>query len=83
MRDSFSLCETKARLFAIIRRVREGHRIVVTVPGATRRTWHSGAASADSGTMDQTTTRLSAALSDRYRIERELDSGDMARPPKP
>jgi prevent-host-death family protein len=33
MRDTYSLYEAKARLFAIIRRVREGHRIVVTVHG--------------------------------------------------
>ncbi|HEY8061377.1 MAG TPA: type II toxin-antitoxin system prevent-host-death family antitoxin [Gemmatimonadales bacterium] len=33
MRDTFSLYETKAKLSAIIRRVREGHRIVVTVHG--------------------------------------------------
>lgn len=33
MRDTYSLYETKARLSAIIRRVREGHRVVVTVHG--------------------------------------------------
>lgn len=33
MRDTYSLYETKAKLSAMIRRVREGHRIVVTVHG--------------------------------------------------
>jgi prevent-host-death family protein len=33
MRDTYSLYETKAKLSAIIRRVREGHRVVVTVHG--------------------------------------------------
>lgn len=33
MRDTYSLYETKARLSAIIRQVREGHRVVVTVHG--------------------------------------------------
>lgn len=33
MRDTYSLYETKARLSAIIRRVREGHRVLVTVHG--------------------------------------------------
>jgi prevent-host-death family protein len=33
MRDTYSLYETKARLSAIIRRVREGHRAVVTIRG--------------------------------------------------
>ena len=33
MKDTFSLYETKARLSAIIRRVREGHSVVVTVHG--------------------------------------------------
>ncbi|HET6681615.1 MAG TPA: type II toxin-antitoxin system prevent-host-death family antitoxin [Gemmatimonadaceae bacterium] len=33
MRDSYSLYETKSKLSAIIRRVREGHRVVVTVHG--------------------------------------------------
>lgn len=34
MRDTYSLYETKARLSAIIRRVREGQRVIVTVHGA-------------------------------------------------
>ncbi|MFI5233733.1 MAG: type II toxin-antitoxin system Phd/YefM family antitoxin [Gemmatimonadales bacterium] len=33
MRDTYSLYETKAKLSAIIRRVREGHRVLVTVHG--------------------------------------------------
>ena len=33
MRDSYSLYEAKARLSAIIRRVREGHRVVITLHG--------------------------------------------------
>lgn len=33
MRDTYSLYETKAKLSAIIRRVREGHRVVVTLHG--------------------------------------------------
>jgi prevent-host-death family protein len=33
MRDTYSLYETKAKLSAIIRRVREGHHILVTVHG--------------------------------------------------
>ena len=33
MRDTYSLYEAKSRLSAIIRRVREGHRVVVTVHG--------------------------------------------------
>ena len=33
MRDTYSLYEAKARLSAIISRVREGHRVVVTVHG--------------------------------------------------
>ena len=33
MRDTYSLYEAKAKLSAIIRRVREGHRVVVTVHG--------------------------------------------------
>jgi prevent-host-death family protein len=33
MRDTYSLYETKAKLSAIIRRVREGHSVVVTVHG--------------------------------------------------
>jgi prevent-host-death family protein len=33
MRDTYSLYEAKARLSAIIRRVREGHRVLVTVHG--------------------------------------------------
>ena len=33
MRDSYSLYEAKARFSAIVQRVREGHRVVVTVRG--------------------------------------------------
>lgn len=33
MRDTYSLYETKARLSAIIRRVREGQRVIVTLHG--------------------------------------------------
>jgi prevent-host-death family protein len=33
MRDTYSLYETKAKLSAIIRRVREGHPVVVTLHG--------------------------------------------------
>lgn len=33
MRDTYSLYEAKARLSAIVRRVREGHTVVVTVHG--------------------------------------------------
>lgn len=33
MRDTYSLYETKAKLSAIIRRVREGHRVLVTLHG--------------------------------------------------
>jgi prevent-host-death family protein len=33
MKDTYSLYETKAKLSAIIRRVREGHPVVVTVHG--------------------------------------------------
>jgi prevent-host-death family protein len=33
MRDTYSLYEAKARLSAIIRRVREGHRVLVTLHG--------------------------------------------------
>lgn len=33
MRDTYSLYETKAKLSAIIRRVRGGHRVVVTLHG--------------------------------------------------
>lgn len=33
MRDSYSLYEAKAKLSAIIRRVREGHHVLVTVHG--------------------------------------------------
>lgn len=33
MRDTYSLYEAKARFSAIIRRVREGHRVVVTLHG--------------------------------------------------
>ena len=33
MTDTYSLYEAKAKLSAIIRRVREGHRVVVTVHG--------------------------------------------------
>ena len=33
MRDTYSLYEAKAKLSAIIRRVREGHRVVVTLYG--------------------------------------------------
>ncbi|HET8763303.1 MAG TPA: type II toxin-antitoxin system prevent-host-death family antitoxin [Gemmatimonadales bacterium] len=33
MRDTYSLDEAKVHLSAIIRRVREGHRVVVTVRG--------------------------------------------------
>ena len=33
MRETFSLYDAKARFSAIIRRVREGHRVVVTVHG--------------------------------------------------
>ncbi|MGH7664262.1 MAG: type II toxin-antitoxin system Phd/YefM family antitoxin [Gemmatimonadaceae bacterium] len=33
MRDTYSLYEAKAKLSAIIRRVREGHRVVVTLHG--------------------------------------------------
>jgi len=33
VRDTYSLYEAKAKLSAIIRRVREGHRVLVTVHG--------------------------------------------------
>ncbi len=33
MRDTYSLYEAKAKLSAIVRRVREGHTVVVTVHG--------------------------------------------------
>ena len=33
MRDTYSLYEAKAKLSAIIRRVREGHSVIVTVHG--------------------------------------------------
>jgi prevent-host-death family protein len=33
MRDTYSLYETKAKLSAIIRRVREGHSVIVTLHG--------------------------------------------------
>lgn len=33
MRDTYSLYEAKARLSAIIRRVREGHRVTLTLHG--------------------------------------------------
>lgn len=33
MRDTYSLYEAKARLSAIVRRVREGHSVTVTVHG--------------------------------------------------
>ncbi len=33
MRDTYSLYEAKTKLSAIIRRVREGHRVVVTLHG--------------------------------------------------
>jgi prevent-host-death family protein len=33
MKDTYSLYETKAKLSAIIRRVREGHHVVVTLHG--------------------------------------------------
>jgi len=33
MRDTYSLYEAKARLSALVRRVREGHRVVITVHG--------------------------------------------------
>lgn len=33
MKDSYSIYETKAHLSAIVRRVREGHAVVVTVHG--------------------------------------------------
>lgn len=33
MRDTYSLYEAKARLSAIIRHVREGHRVLVTLHG--------------------------------------------------
>jgi prevent-host-death family protein len=33
MRDTYSLYEAKAKLSAIIRRVREGHHVLVTVHG--------------------------------------------------
>jgi prevent-host-death family protein len=33
MRDQYSLYEAKAKLSAIVRRVREGHTVVVTVHG--------------------------------------------------
>jgi prevent-host-death family protein len=33
MRDSYSLYEAKARLSALVRRVREGHRVLITVHG--------------------------------------------------
>ena len=33
MRDTYSLYEAKARLSAIVRRVRDGHRVIVTVRG--------------------------------------------------
>ncbi|MGH7624789.1 MAG: type II toxin-antitoxin system Phd/YefM family antitoxin [Gemmatimonadaceae bacterium] len=33
MRDTYSLYEAKAKLSAIVRRVRKGHRVIVTVHG--------------------------------------------------
>jgi prevent-host-death family protein len=33
MRDTYSLYEAKARLSALVRRVREGHRVIITVHG--------------------------------------------------
>jgi len=33
MRDTYSLYEAKAKLSAIVRRVREGHRVTVTLRG--------------------------------------------------
>jgi prevent-host-death family protein len=33
MRDTYSLYEAKARLSAIVRRVREGHNVIVTLHG--------------------------------------------------
>lgn len=33
MRDTYSLYEAKARLSALVRQVREGHRVIITVRG--------------------------------------------------
>lgn len=33
MRDTYSLYEAKARLSALVRQVREGHRVIITVHG--------------------------------------------------
>lgn len=61
MRDTYSLYDAKAKLSAIIRRVREGHSVIVTVHGEPV----AEIRPAESATADEGIERRMAQLAER------------------
>lgn len=80
MKDTYSLYETKAKLSAIIRRVREGHHIVVTLHG--KAVAEIRPVDSSQGGLDERLDRLAErGILVRPRQRERLDARRVARRP--